>query len=368
MNERLAKKKVSATPSPAIQSSSPLLPQRPLTDELLESVGSNSNISKDLGAIQPKTIRRGLNWQNITVEAHSRSNEMSVAGSIQRQPDKRSLEKTPSPEPSSHKRQRGQHEMDTDTDTPLPGLSLPMRPRREAAVKATELIKEQGEEERRQTREDETLDLPKKNKPKEKDEDVVLNSLRAALDVVKYDKSSDKSNKKTIGGVIGIAKTDIPGLEKWGKDGWLIGASPEVRKQSSAVTRKEAGLTDSPPQGETDKIKSPGKIASTQNHAEQELANLIVRNIDRVLLDKGATQESLKDHQVVMHIDQAVCSTCKQGLVDTPNNNVEPGVLKQLSDKYPNLKIIVTNQKTPEKWTIKGGKGTKTGNKKEEEE
>jgi hypothetical protein len=86
MNERvLAKKKTSTTPPVANQACSPLLHQRPLTDELSESLGSNSNISKELGGIQPKTIRRSLNWQNITVEAPSRGNGMSLPGGIQRQ-------------------------------------------------------------------------------------------------------------------------------------------------------------------------------------------------------------------------------------------------------------------------------------------
>src|SRR4028118_136324 len=62
MNERvLAKNKTSVTPPQAAQASSPLL-RRPLTEEVSESVGSNSNISKELGGIQPKTIRRSLNW------------------------------------------------------------------------------------------------------------------------------------------------------------------------------------------------------------------------------------------------------------------------------------------------------------------
>ncbi|MEG4446296.1 hypothetical protein QUB47_33390, partial [Microcoleus sp. AT9_B5] len=86
MNERvLAKKKTSATPPQATQASSPLLHQRPFTDELSESVDSNSNISKELGGIQPKTIRRSLNWQNISVEAPSRSDGRSLPGGIQRQ-------------------------------------------------------------------------------------------------------------------------------------------------------------------------------------------------------------------------------------------------------------------------------------------
>jgi hypothetical protein len=86
MNERvLAKKKTSTTPPVANQACSPQLHQRPLTDEQSESVGSNSNISKEVGGIQPKTIRRSLNWQNISVEAPSRGNGMSLPGGIQSQ-------------------------------------------------------------------------------------------------------------------------------------------------------------------------------------------------------------------------------------------------------------------------------------------
>jgi hypothetical protein len=86
MNERvLAKNQTSVAPSQAIQASSPPLHQDPFTSGLSESFGSNSNISKGLGGIQPKTIRRSLNWQNISVEAPSRSDGRSSPGGIQRQ-------------------------------------------------------------------------------------------------------------------------------------------------------------------------------------------------------------------------------------------------------------------------------------------
>ena len=71
--------------------------RRPLTSEQSESVGSNSNISQELGGIQPKTIRRSLNWQNISVEAPSRGNGMSLPGGIQRQQQEQ--EETPAIEP-----------------------------------------------------------------------------------------------------------------------------------------------------------------------------------------------------------------------------------------------------------------------------
>jgi hypothetical protein len=86
MNERvLATNKTSATPPVANQASSPLLHQSSFTSELSESFCSNSNISKELGGIQPKTIRRSLNWKNITVEAPHRSSASSTySGGIQR--------------------------------------------------------------------------------------------------------------------------------------------------------------------------------------------------------------------------------------------------------------------------------------------
>ena len=83
MKERvLAKIRTSATPPVATQATSPLLHQSSFTDELSESVGSNSNISKESAGIQPKTIRRSLNWQNISVEAPSRSDGGSLPGGI----------------------------------------------------------------------------------------------------------------------------------------------------------------------------------------------------------------------------------------------------------------------------------------------
>jgi len=98
MSERVpAQNKTSAMPPVANQASSPLLHQSPLTDELSESVGSNSNISQELAGIQPKTIRRSLNWQNISVEAPSRGNGMSLPGGIQRQQEEQ--EGTPAIEP-----------------------------------------------------------------------------------------------------------------------------------------------------------------------------------------------------------------------------------------------------------------------------
>jgi hypothetical protein len=86
MSERVpAQNKTSATSPQATQASSPLLHQNPFTSGLSESLGDDSNISKELGGIQSKTIHRSLNWQNISVEAPSRSGGRFLPGGIQLQ-------------------------------------------------------------------------------------------------------------------------------------------------------------------------------------------------------------------------------------------------------------------------------------------
>jgi len=81
----LPKIRTSAPPPQVTQASSPLLHQKPSISEQSQSLGNNSNLSKELGGIQPKTIRRSLNWQNISVEAPSRSAGRSLPGGIQLQ-------------------------------------------------------------------------------------------------------------------------------------------------------------------------------------------------------------------------------------------------------------------------------------------
>jgi hypothetical protein len=80
-----AQKENLATPSQPTQQSSPLFEQPPFIEARSETVGNNSNISKELEGIQSTTIRRSLNWQNITVKAPPRSDENSLLSDIQPQ-------------------------------------------------------------------------------------------------------------------------------------------------------------------------------------------------------------------------------------------------------------------------------------------
>jgi hypothetical protein len=56
---------------------------------------------------------------------------------------------------------------------------------------------------------------------------------------------------------------------------------------------------------------------------------------------------------VNMHIEERVCNICRQGLRGT---DVPPGVLKQLSDRYPNITFNVTNEATNEVLRFRGGR------------
>lgn len=86
MSEQVpAKKENSEMPSQATQQNSPLFEQDFFIDAPSETVDSDSNILKELEWIQPKTIRRSLNWQNITVEAPPRNDENSLPSGIQPQ-------------------------------------------------------------------------------------------------------------------------------------------------------------------------------------------------------------------------------------------------------------------------------------------
>jgi hypothetical protein len=133
----------------------------------------------------------------------------------------------------------------------------------------------------------------------------------------------------TSGGTAGVARTDLPGLESR----TFRGASP------NAGGPVEAGGT----------IKSPNPSPRFQLHAEEDLANQIDRTIQRAAL----TPEQMVGRTVNMQVEQRVCMICRQGLRGT---EVPSGVLKQLSDKYPNVTFNVTAEGTNEVLRFRGGR------------
>ena len=127
------------------------------------------------------------------------------------------------------------------------------------------------------------------------------------------------------GHTIAVGRTDVPGLE-----GELFGgASPQVRQK--------AGLPPATP----GPIASPSRLPINQAHAEEDLANRFVESVERL----GLKPEDLDGRNLVIHISnpKGVCESCRWGL----NSDAPPGVLKQLSIRYPRLTIHISVETEP---------------------
>lgn len=130
---------------------------------------------------------------------------------------------------------------------------------------------------------------------------------------------------------VAAARTDVPGLQ-----GRVFeGASPKVLK--------EAGL----PQPEAGPISAPFKNPLFVRHAEERVANELARAIDA---QPPGTE--LSGRTVSIHVSQPVCSACKAGLRDA---EAASGVLKQLSERYPDLTIRVTAEGSDNALTLRAG-------------
>lgn len=146
---------------------------------------------------------------------------------------------------------------------------------------------------------------------------IDLDALRSKLGVLETD-------------TIAVGKTNVKGL----KDIVFEGQSPKVRI--------EAGLPDLDEIWAARNIKAPGNNPLFTRHAEEVLAN----DFDRAVIEAGINPQDVSG---VLKIHQSnptgVCTKCIQGLA---NDNVKPGVLKQLSLKYPNLRIEVSSEILPD--------------------
>lgn len=124
----------------------------------------------------------------------------------------------------------------------------------------------------------------------------------------------------TEGGTMGVARTDIPGFENRS----FIGKSPQAGGALNANS-------NFPP------ATDPKELPHTHAHAEQHIADQLEAAL------KSIPREQLKGRTVWMLIEQEPCSTCAQG---TNNANTKAGVLKKLSDAYPELRFEIKNLNT----------------------
>jgi hypothetical protein len=96
-------------------------------------------------------------------------------------------------------------------------------------------------------------------------------------------------------------------------------------------------------------ITSPNPNPLLRRHADEDLVN----QLDTAIQGARLTPEQMTGRTINMLIEDRVCNSCRQGLRGT---DVPPGVLKQLSDRYPNITFNVANQATKDILRFPGGK------------
>lgn len=125
---------------------------------------------------------------------------------------------------------------------------------------------------------------------------------------------------------VAVARTNVPGME----DVKLEGASPSVWDKAD-LPRAAPGPIEPPPR----------TIALHREHAEQDIANQFVRAVE----ERRLKPSDLDGRTLAIHVSnpKGVCAVCRSGLAsDKP-----PGVLKQLSERYRDLRIHVTVETQP---------------------
>jgi hypothetical protein len=105
-------------------------------------------------------------------------------------------------------------------------------------------------------------------------------------------------------------------------------------------------------------LQSPSKSPLFRQHAEGDVGNQFIGAVERAGLNAADLEG--KTLSILINKPDGVCTICVQGLRGT---NVAPGILKQLSDRYPglliNVEVIPAPGKTPLTGSyiqIKGGR------------
>ncbi|MET0649825.1 MAG: DUF4157 domain-containing protein [Pyrinomonadaceae bacterium] len=156
-----------------------------------------------------------------------------------------------------------------------------------------------------------------------------LMSERAALGKDRLTRTIlDPERKRTEGGTFGAAQSDIPGL---GNE-TIVGSSPAAGGQRDPLSRFKP---------DTDAAALP----HTHDHAEQRIA-------DQLDVKLQALPEGQRRGTVWMLIEDRPCSACAQGLTQHAE---APGVLRKLSEVYPDVTFEVKNLMNSELLVIKNG-------------
>jgi hypothetical protein len=144
-----------------------------------------------------------------------------------------------------------------------------------------------------------------------------------------------KGRVKIEGGTVAAAKPKIDGLPPTP----IAGGSPSAKGGKGATNSR---------------YTAPQPDPRARDHAEQDALGTLSDQIDETRgFDpalKGAPKPDVHG-RVHMLVEQEVCAACTQGLdADAP-----PGVIRQFSDEYPNVRIIIANRRTPEVLVVENG-------------
>jgi hypothetical protein len=85
-------------------------------------------------------------------------------------------------------------------------------------------------------------------------------------------------------------------------------------------------------------VKAPRQSPQFTKHAEEGVINEFILSIEKAGLSPEEVNGTLAIHQ---SNPKGVCTACLQGIT---NPKVKPGIFMQLSQKYPNLTIVVTSE------------------------
>jgi hypothetical protein len=137
-------------------------------------------------------------------------------------------------------------------------------------------------------------------------------------------------NVEVEGGVVASAKTNVPGLE----DKSFVGKSPRAGGKVN-------------PTSEFPPATDPDVLPHTHGHAEQHLADQISAALRKL------PPENLKGTTVWILVEQIPCSTCASGIA---NPEVGAGVLRKLSEAFPDVTFEIKNLDGNEIITLREGK------------
>jgi hypothetical protein len=158
----------------------------------------------------------------------------------------------------------------------------------------------------------------------------IIENARAESGIKRSGPSAVTPDVEVEGGTMGAAKTNVEGLENENYVGKSPRAGGKVNPQSEFAPATDFEL-----------------LPQTHGHAEQSLADQL-----SVAL-RSVPAENLEGARVWMLIEQMPCSTCASGIAD---HATAIGVLRKLSEAFPQVTFEIKNQEGSSIITLKGGK------------